>query len=143
MEFILASEIARCDAWGNVARYLEHKNASFASWLCCKSARYPRYRFGLRLALTQNPSFLFVPSSMQHCPKEIGGGNATFKASRLTFVRSMKKPLRPAPGAVLLCCLIADHPAGAGRHLYMCSIITSPKPEQLTWVAPSIRRAKS
>jgi len=24
------------------------------------------YRCGLRLALTQNPSFLFVPSSMQH-----------------------------------------------------------------------------
>ena len=27
--------------------------------------------------------------------------------------------------------------------LYMFSIITWPKPEQLTWVAPSIRRAKS
>lgn len=26
---------------------------------------------------------------------------------------------------------------------YMCSIITCPKPEQLTWVAPSIKRAKS
>jgi hypothetical protein len=26
---------------------------------------------------------------------------------------------------------------------YMWSIITWPKPEQLTWVAPSIRRAKS
>jgi|GEM_PF-1780372 len=26
---------------------------------------------------------------------------------------------------------------------YMWSIITCPKPEQLTWVAPSIRRAKS
>ncbi len=26
---------------------------------------------------------------------------------------------------------------------YMCSIITSPKPEHDTWVAPGIRRAKS
>lgn len=26
---------------------------------------------------------------------------------------------------------------------YIASIITSPKPEQLTWVAPSMRRAKS
>ena len=26
---------------------------------------------------------------------------------------------------------------------YMLSIITCPKPEQLTWVAPSIKRAKS
>jgi len=30
-----------------------------------------------------------------------------------------------------------------GRLFYMLSIITWPKPEQLTWVAPSMRRAKS
>jgi len=39
--------------------------------------------------------------------------------------------------------------AAAGGHVharradYMFEIITSPKPEQDTWVAPSIRRAKS
>jgi hypothetical protein len=27
------------------------------------------YRCGLRLALTQNPSFLFVPPSRQHCTR--------------------------------------------------------------------------
>ena len=27
--------------------------------------------------------------------------------------------------------------------IYICSTITSPKPEHDTWVAPSIRRAKS
>lgn len=31
----------------------------------------------------------------------------------------------------------------AMRHHYMLSIITLPKPEQLTCMAPSIRRAKS
>jgi hypothetical protein len=33
--------------------------------------------------------------------------------------------------------------AGTPNRRHMFSIITLPKPEQLTWVAPSIRRAKS
>jgi hypothetical protein len=34
-------------------------------------------------------------------------------------------------------------PALAGTRAYMLSIITWPKPEHDTWVAPSSRRAKS
>ena len=42
-------------------------------------------------------------------------------------------------GAVVLPKTLAD----SRTPTYMCSIMTWPKPEQLTWVAPSIRRAKS
>lgn len=55
-----------------------------------------------------------------------------------------KKKNRPGPGPWRFWegCTAKD----TGRQQnpdYMWSIMTWPKPEQLTWVAPSIRRAKS
>ena len=47
----------------------------------------------------------------------------------------IKKPLQDYPKAVLY--------KAQAVAIYMWSIMTWPKPEQLTWVAPSIKRAKS
>jgi hypothetical protein len=48
--------------WNIKTRLLRHGGVASPRDTC-------GYRCGLRLALTQNPSFLFVPSSMQHCTR--------------------------------------------------------------------------
>jgi len=55
----------------------------------------------------------------------------------VTVRGAMKKPLARIANQGL------EMRAAGGAHDHMWSIITCPKPEQLTWVAPSIRRAKS
>ena len=64
-----------------------------------------------------------------------GGIQKTAGAWRSRFKRALKKPLRVDP---------ERFSGGLETPLdYMWSIITCPNPEQLTCVAPSIRRAKS
>lgn len=80
--------------WGwfqcGVARYPVHKNASFRPWRRCKSSRYRGIAAVSRLALTKNPPFLFVPSSMQH--------HTGF------FLRTMSRPIRdPTSCDVIIC----------------------------------------
>jgi hypothetical protein len=50
---------------------------------------------------------------------------------------------RSVPAFSLFPIVSADGHVAARRSNYMFEIMTSPKPEQDTWVAPSIRRAKS
>jgi hypothetical protein len=50
---------------------------------------------------------------------------------------------KKSPGTLRSGALFRGASENAADNVYMLSIITWPKPEQLTWVAPSIRRAKS